>query len=212
MVVYCVTNTINKKVYVGKTERTLGVRWQQHLHDAAKQSNRCPLLYRAMNKHGVENFSIQEVAVAISRQELDDLERLWIAKLHSAEAGFGYNLTLGGTGGKLNPVALAKMAATQRRRFASPEERAKCAFWTGLKRPKETRLKMSASQTGRKHSSKTRAQMSAYHKQLGSAAMAHLYTPELNASRSRKMSGRIVSQVTKDKLRQAALRRYAAAH
>ncbi len=209
LIVYLITNKINGKVYVGKTERTLELRWRDHLNDSIKRPNRSPFLYNAMNKHGVENFSIQKIASAETRQELDALEKLWIVKLHSMDAALGYNLTSGGTGGKLAPASLAKMAENQKKRLSSPEACAKCATRKGLKLSEETRSKMSVSQRGRKHSDATRAKMSAYHKQLGPEAMIHLYTPEMNASRSKKLMGRIVSDETRQKLKlaQAARKR-----
>lgn len=207
MLVYCITNKINKKVYVGKTERTLDARWKEHIRDL--KTNKCPLLYNALRKYGTDNFSIHQVAVAQTRQELDSLEKFWIEKLRSAETETGYNLTLGGTGGSLTLVSLAKMAESQKRRLASPENRAKCATRTGAIVSSETRIKMSKSQTGRTHSKETREKMSVYHKQLPPSTMAHLYTSERNDSRSQKLQGRVVSEATKEKLRLAAQRQWA---
>ena len=48
--IYCITNTINSKVYVGKTLLPIQKRFQQHLQDAKRFIDRP--LYRAINKYG----------------------------------------------------------------------------------------------------------------------------------------------------------------
>ena len=35
--IYLITNTINNKVYVGKTELSIGKRFQEHIHDSKKE-------------------------------------------------------------------------------------------------------------------------------------------------------------------------------
>jgi group I intron endonuclease len=55
--VYCITNLINGKRYVGKTN-DLDRRWRDHQNNCSDE--KCPdrdkLLYKAMRKYGVENF------------------------------------------------------------------------------------------------------------------------------------------------------------
>lgn len=43
--------------YIGKSIQ-IGIRIRQHLRGARIGSNRCPILYPAMRKHGIENFSV----------------------------------------------------------------------------------------------------------------------------------------------------------
>ena len=109
MDIYLIQNTINDKVYVGKTEQPLKDRWQDHLVDSVARSERVPLLYRSMNKHGADKFFCTSVAVARDKWHLNELEKLWICVLQSAEKEYGYNLTLGGTGGKPNAETLSKL-------------------------------------------------------------------------------------------------------
>ena len=56
--IYQITNDINDKVYVGKTETSLEQRFKEHCKDS--QTERCENrpLYRAMKKYGIEHFSI----------------------------------------------------------------------------------------------------------------------------------------------------------
>jgi group I intron endonuclease len=53
--IYKITNNINQKSYIGKTERNISVRYKEHI----RHKNYLDLpLYRAFNKYGIENFSI----------------------------------------------------------------------------------------------------------------------------------------------------------
>ena len=54
--IYKITNLINNKCYIGKTERTIQERWREHLRH--RNSLDLPLS-RALNKYGVENFQIE---------------------------------------------------------------------------------------------------------------------------------------------------------
>ncbi len=110
MVIYLITNLVNGKYYVGKTERSKAeARWCEHADDSVKHPERAPLLYRAFRKYGLVNFAFEILGEANSAEQLNTLEQLWIAVLHSADAAFGYNLTLGGTGGKPNAATLEKL-------------------------------------------------------------------------------------------------------
>jgi len=109
MVVYLIVNTNNSKVYVGKTERPVALRWAEHIEDSVRRPHLAPLLYRAMHKYGANAFIFSVVAEAVTAAQLNELERLWIWMLRSAQADFGYNLTLGGSGGKPNAATLEKL-------------------------------------------------------------------------------------------------------
>jgi hypothetical protein len=53
--IYKIINDINDKVYIGKTVKTIKVRWQQHLLQERKNKTQANkrALYSAMNKYGV---------------------------------------------------------------------------------------------------------------------------------------------------------------
>ena len=57
-IIYKITNNINNKVYIGKTLNSLEHRFNEHKRDSRKESCEKRLLYSAMKKYGVENFSI----------------------------------------------------------------------------------------------------------------------------------------------------------
>lgn len=107
--VYIITCSKTNKVYIGQTTDPLRVRWNSHKSSArynkryldgekdAPHSKRgmCSKLYRAMNKHGIENFEIEVIEDGIEdRKKLDDIEKYYIADFDSVENG--YNLKSGG--------------------------------------------------------------------------------------------------------------------
>jgi predicted GIY-YIG superfamily endonuclease len=93
--IYKITNNTNGKIYIGKTNRTIEVRWREHCKDfIAKRKQHLPL-YRAFEKYGLENFTIEEVEQCLDTQA-EEREKYWIEKLRSFREG--YNATIGGDG------------------------------------------------------------------------------------------------------------------
>lgn len=91
--IYKIVNTINEKVYIGKTSVSVAHRWDQH--KSAAQSGVDWHLYRAMRKYGIDKFSIQTIE-EISDDQLNQREIYWINYYNSFKNG--YNMTLGGEG------------------------------------------------------------------------------------------------------------------
>ena len=59
--IYKISNDINDKVYIGKTCETVNSRFKEHLRDYKKDTEENRPLYRAMNKYGIEHFSIEQI-------------------------------------------------------------------------------------------------------------------------------------------------------
>lgn len=100
--VYKITNNVNSKVYIGKTN-ALDERWAKHQSVAKKpDSDRHHLIHQAIAKYGVDNFSFEEVESSFDELTALDRERYWIASHQSNTCrygkGSGYNLTDGGDG------------------------------------------------------------------------------------------------------------------
>ena len=91
--IYKITNQISGKSYVGKTLQSVHQRWKGHCSDKNRYPERP--LYRAMNKYGIENFTIEEVEKC-SDSEARDKECYWINFYDTYKNG--YNATLGGDG------------------------------------------------------------------------------------------------------------------
>ena len=98
--IYCITNLINNKMYIGQTSRIYQERWKEHLESARDLNNQRPL-YRAMRKYGVENFSFS-IIESCPDDKLNAREQYWINEKQTWMAEhpeIGYNLTCGGDGG-----------------------------------------------------------------------------------------------------------------
>lgn len=94
--IYKIINSVNDKVYIGQTIRSLEVRFKQHLYDAKRYKDKSnSKLYNAMNKYGDNKFSIT-IVEECEPDLLDDREKYWIKQYDSFHNG--YNTTLGGFG------------------------------------------------------------------------------------------------------------------
>ena len=94
-IIYCATNTVNGKRYVGQTVRSLKRRWQFHLK-SAKDGSECTL-HRAIRKYGAEAFKVEQIDFAESPEDLNEKEVRYILLLKTLTPN-GYNLTRGGEG------------------------------------------------------------------------------------------------------------------
>lgn len=102
--IYKITNKVNNKLYIGKTDLINPEdRWKEHLHDYKRRRCEKRPLYSAMNKYGVENFSFEVIESNLTDDEACAREKYWIENLRTY-VGFkdcnGYNATLGGDGKK----------------------------------------------------------------------------------------------------------------
>lgn len=99
--IYKVTNQINGKVYIGKTAKSdIQQRWKEHQRDRQKDRCKDRPFYRALNKYGPENFSIEEIEQC-DISILEEREIYWINCYRSYvdwDDCNGYNATTGGDG------------------------------------------------------------------------------------------------------------------
>lgn len=96
--IYKIINSINQKIYIGKTLFSIEKRFKEHLDEASRtRSNNRPL-YNAIKKYGKENFSIELVEKIENEEILEEREKFWIEHFNSYKNG--YNATIGGDGKK----------------------------------------------------------------------------------------------------------------
>lgn len=91
--IYKITNTLNDKVYIGQTIKTVQKRFTQHKNNSNKEYFSQIVLYKAFNKYGIENFICEEIE-EVPNDKLDEREKYWIEYYDSYFDG--YNSTLGG--------------------------------------------------------------------------------------------------------------------
>lgn len=108
--IYLITNKINGKQYVGKTENTIDERWREHCNDYQREHCEKRPLYNAMIKYGIDNFEIKELEyLEQGGKLLSDRETYWIEKLNTY-GHTGYNATKGGDGTLLyNPQGIIEL-------------------------------------------------------------------------------------------------------
>ena len=93
-VIYCYTNKINGKRYVGQTVQKLRKRHGQHL--SGKQ-----LIDKKLKQYGVENFKLEVLHLA-DIYSIDMLEKHYIICLNTiVKNGEGYNISSGGSNGNV---------------------------------------------------------------------------------------------------------------
>lgn len=89
VVIYKITNKTNGKVYVGQTTRDLETRIAEH---SRKQRT---VIEKAINKYGIDNFTVEQIDDGSNVEELNQKEIEWISKLNCT-IPYGYNQCNGG--------------------------------------------------------------------------------------------------------------------
>lgn len=97
MLIYKITNQINNKCYIGQTIKSPEERqkehWQHYNGEHINDQNK--ILYKAMRKYGIENFTFEVIQDNITTYEqLDKAEIYWIDFYDSYYNG--YNASKGG--------------------------------------------------------------------------------------------------------------------
>jgi|ERR1700677_1450238 len=136
MIIYKITHKLSGKCYIGQTTQKLSYRWNMHRN----KSSPCKYLKNALHKHGIDNFSVEEIGRYKSQEDLDNAEQYFI-DYYNCLAPNGYNIQLGGHGkGTMNEQT------KQHLREINLGD--KNAFY-GKKHSAESLAKMSASLKGR---------------------------------------------------------------
>ena len=72
--IYKITNTVNNKIYIGKTEETIERRFYEHKLNV-KTGHKRSRLYSAMKHYGFDKFIVEELDHSDSSDELCEKER-----------------------------------------------------------------------------------------------------------------------------------------
>lgn len=91
--IYCLTNKINGKKYVGQTWQSINRRLGQH-----KNPNGCIKIHSAIEKYGMVGFDVAVLATVDDQEKADQLEMFWVAAFDCVING--YNISPGGRGHK----------------------------------------------------------------------------------------------------------------
>lgn len=90
--IYQIKNTLNDKVYVGRTI-CFYKRCHQHIYDFTNERRKCvnDHLSSSIKKYGIDNFTF-EVLEICEKSLMEERELWWMDELDSCERGSGYNL------------------------------------------------------------------------------------------------------------------------
>lgn len=94
--IYKITNSLNGKIYIGKTSSTVETRWKEHQEDATCRSKKHRPLYTAIQKYGADKFIIEQIEEVPNDAVACEREIFWIEYYGSFKNG--YNATKGGDG------------------------------------------------------------------------------------------------------------------
>jgi group I intron endonuclease len=199
----------NHKKYIGQTTRSLAIRIRGHAHEAAKKKTTV-YFHNAIRKYGVRGFSWKTICHCMTRDALDRAEAFWITELDTIH--IGYNRKEGGARGKLSEESRIKIGNAHRGRPSplrgrrvSEETKRKVRYARQFQVfSEDTRRKMSLSRTG-----KRLGPCSASHKlHLREARLGSRATLGTRMKMSATRTGKHHSPETREKMRQAAMRRW----
>ncbi len=91
--IYVIRNTVNSKVYVGQTRKTLSNRFSNHV--SAAKHGKDYVIGKAMRKYGIDKFYI-ELIEECDNCMANEREIYWIAYYNSTNNKYGYNMSSGG--------------------------------------------------------------------------------------------------------------------
>lgn len=102
-IIYRITNLVNFKFYIGKTDKTIQERFKRHSYNHKKSNT---YLYKAMREYGIDKFVIEVIEETDKGSER---EIYWIQQLKPQ-----YNMTPGGDGGDTSNSPNYKLGMSKR--------------------------------------------------------------------------------------------------
>lgn len=167
--IYLIQNMVDGKSYIGITQRCVRLRWRLHIADSKRFDYP---ISRAIREFGQDQFHVSILCDAdVTREELKNRERAYIALFGTMNPEFGYNVSSGGSGceGFKMPREIAdRLAKQQRGHVVSAETRLKLRnAHLGKKRSIESIEKTAAQRRGMKFPPAWRAKMSIAQRRIG---------------------------------------------
>lgn len=200
--IYVITNQLDNKKYIGQTTIGFDKRYTKNLSNTSNIH-----LKRAIKKYGLNNFVFEkEFKIAYSKEELDGLEKYYISFFGGINSGKIYNLTEGGSSGKLSEevkrnISKAKMGfkaleetkkrlseAQQLRYSLLSDEEKKTIYGKSMRgktTSEETKKKISKAQLGHEVSKETREKIS-------NSLKGTKRTPESIAKQAKNRSKKVI--------------------
>jgi len=121
--VYKITNHVNGKVYIGKSN-TAKNRWKDHLAIAERQSpkNSYSYLHKSINKYGKDNFTFEIIEYFNDETLAYAAEQRYVLLYRANEHIYGMNMNSGGLGGMRHTQEIKDKISAKRIGFKFSEE------------------------------------------------------------------------------------------
>lgn len=170
--IYKTTNLVNGKFYIG-----------QHKYDKYEVDptyfGSGLLLKESIKKYGIENFSVELLDKADSREELNNKEIYYISQLNARQDG--YNLTDGGDGApNLTEESRLKMKSMLGKHHSEKSNKKRSESLKKVQHSKEWAEKIAKSLKGRKQTEEQKALISSSKKGLvwyNNGAVEQMFAP-----------------------------------
>jgi len=197
--IYCITNTINNKVYIGQS---WNFEKRKIDHKCAYKRIKNSHLYNAINKYGWEKFNFEFIHKCDNQEIMDRAEIAYIKAFGAMDKSKGYNKVEGGQGGKksLETIEKIKISLSGENhpmygKKHPPETIEKIRIGNKGKHTEkksfETKEKISIALLGHKISSETKEKIS-------NAMLGHKTSPETIEKIKKKLQGVPWSKARRD--------------
>lgn len=140
MIIYKITNLINKKIYVGQTHLNSEQFFNSNYYGSGQ------IIKKSIKKYGIRNFKKVVLEKCKTQNELNEKEKKWI-KMFNSLVPNGYNIAEGGNGGNLGKDIIKKR---QLNVIKNGTYAGKNNPMFGKKHSEETRRKISIATKGKK--------------------------------------------------------------
>lgn len=208
--VYKITNKHTGKSYIGRTLRTLDIRWKEHIKGDRKRKS---FFHLAIREWGEDAFEREILTSSVCPAELEVQEILSIRK-YNTKVPRGYNSYSGGRGGcvSLSEEVKQKLSDINKGKKLSEETKKKISSTSkGRKLSEETKLKISLGNRGKIRAPEVREAISRKLMGQPNGWLGRKHTQETKdkISRSdRKLRGRKRSEETKSKISESRKRMF----
>jgi group I intron endonuclease len=200
MVVYKITNLINKKQYVG-----CAIDFEKRMtsHKSLKFKG-AVLLQKALLKYGLENFNFEVIENFDCKEDMFEAEINYIKSLNTLNPG-GYNLHIGGKGGKIQLTEKQLEARVKHAKSLSKNNLGN-TYGKGCKLSQETKNKISVKNKGKIRTDETKLKISES-KKGNKNAKGVVRSDEYKIKMSNIKKGISFSEETKLKMSESAKKR-----
>jgi len=166
--IYCITNLINNKKYIGQSIN-IDNRWKDHKKLLNNNKHYNKHLQKSWITYGKDNFKF-EILSNINRKDqliLNILECFYISFYKTLNKEYGYNMKEGGTNGGLTEeaklkISLSKLGKPRSEKVKDNLRRIKKGnkIWLGRSHTEKSKEKMRKTKLGKKASEETKTKMS----------------------------------------------------